>query len=101
MFMSMVKWAMMSASGDPGLAVLDAMDAWVDANDSNITTVDISGPINLRATPNFSANVVKTNIVGPDGELGISLAESNGVAGTGQNRFTAQANMSFGYVDIR
>lgn len=86
---------------EAGLALLGASDSWVSATESTVTTVDISGPVDLRATPAFTARLVKTDITGPDGELGIALAESDGVVGSHIHRFNPPVNLSFGLLEYR
>lgn len=91
-----------SLGSDPGRAILQASDAWVSARDSTITTVDVAGNINLRATPNFIFGWVKTNdVVGPDGELGVGLYESNGTTAAHNVRWNKPTNLSFGHLKCR
>lgn len=93
----------MSSGGsapDPGELLLQSADVWVDADRSTVTTVDIAGPVNMRAATNFTSNAVLANITGPDGELGVSIQESNGTVGAHLVRWNPPTNLSYGYVEI-
>jgi hypothetical protein len=100
MFGSMLMRSVMAA-GDPAEQLLADAETWVDADDSLVTTVDISGPIDLRASPNANLNMTKTDITGPDGELGIALTESAGTTAAHLYRWNTPANFDVGYVEIK
>src|SRR6478609_2598242 len=83
---------------EAGLALLQASDLWVDAEESTLTTVDIDGYINLRGTPAINTATL-ANIVGPEGELGVSVSETAATA-IFQVLCAPPANFSYGYHKI-
>jgi len=72
----------------------------VDSEESALTTVDINAAIDLRGATNFLVGLIRTNIEGPNGELGISIAE-DATTVAAQIRWTNPTNFSFGLVEMK
>lgn len=88
------------SSGPSGLALLQEADAWVDADQSTLTTVDVLHNFNPRST-SFLVGATLSDIVGPEGELGTKITEG-GTTVAAQVRYPVTGtDLSLGHVTWR